>query len=83
MWLSEVLNCVDCIKLFTHSPLGKPYPTYLSIKQFAGEQGFEPRPTIPETAVLPLDYSPSSFNIKMSLSHSQDEFNIPGSSWKE
>ena len=33
---------------------------YPHTNQFAGEQGFEPRLTIPETVVLPLDDSPKA-----------------------
>ena len=36
--------------------MGNPIRRYL----LAGDQGFEPRLTVPETAVLPLDESPTS-----------------------
>ena len=36
-------------------PDGKIHPVFYYL---AGDQGFEPRLTVPETAVLPLDESP-------------------------
>ena len=36
-------------------------------KKLAGEEGFEPSLTDPESAVLPLDYSPAHFDYSQNL----------------
>ena len=45
----------------------KRHPEVTSSEKLAGEEGFEPSLADPESAVLPLDYSPAHQNYSIGL----------------